>query len=212
MRMPRSSPWIASTPRIACAGLAFPSATAPASMVRRSGWYQALPSIPASPAPESMLAYRWIGVISPAGSHPRGSPLAARCPACTCAAMSEGGEVSVSTPKPNCASLVAGTGGFRLAGSNGNVCASEGPFGSMTAAVEPVAEKRPRNGAGIPPKASHAVQVLDLDVHAPPARERDHGVGHRLEMVRDARVGEPAEVVVEELLRRRLPLLGQVQH
>src|SRR6266536_5739979 len=60
-------------------------------------------------------------------------------------------------PKPNCASLVAGTGGFRLAGSNGNVCASEGPFGSMTAAVEPVAEKRPRNGAGIPPKASHGV-------------------------------------------------------
>src|SRR6266545_4214079 len=118
---------------------------------------QALPSIPASPAPESMLAYRWIGVISPAGSHPRGSPLAARCPACTCAAMSEGGEVSVSTPKPNCASLVAGTGGFRLAGSNGNVCASEGPFGSMTAAVEPVADKRPRNGAGIPPKASHGV-------------------------------------------------------
>jgi hypothetical protein len=63
----------------------------------------------------------------------------------------------VSTPKPNCASLVAGTGRFRLAGSSGKDCASEGPSGSMTAAVEPVAEKIPRNGAGMPPNTSHGV-------------------------------------------------------
>ena len=43
-----------------------------------------------------------------------------------------------------------------FAGSNENVWPSDGLLGSIsTAAVDPVAEKTPRNGAAMPPKASH---------------------------------------------------------
>jgi hypothetical protein len=57
-----------------------------------------------------------------------------------------------------------------------------------------------------------AVQVLDLDVHAPVLRVGDVRVRDQLEVVRDARVGEPAEVVVEHALWRGLALLGLVEH
>src|SRR4051794_24696765 len=48
MRRPfgRSAPWMACTSSTCWASFALPAATAPASMVRRSGWYQAVPSRP----------------------------------------------------------------------------------------------------------------------------------------------------------------------
>src|SRR5262249_56167081 len=59
----------------------------------------------------------------------------------------------------------------------------------------------------------HAAQgVLCGRVHAPVTRERDVGVGDELEVLRDARVGDEAEVVVEQLLRGGLALLGLVEH
>src|SRR5215208_3534211 len=51
-RRGRSAPWVARTPITSCAGLATPLATAPASSVRRRGWYHAVPSSPRRPQPE----------------------------------------------------------------------------------------------------------------------------------------------------------------
>jgi hypothetical protein len=52
------------------------------------------------------------------------------------------------------------TGGFNAAGSSGDACPSDAPLGSISAAVEPALENRPRYGAGMPLKASHGVAVL----------------------------------------------------
>src|SRR6478672_10921763 len=103
-----------------------------------------------------------MGVIAPARSQPRGSPLDFSRPAWTCAARRLGGEVLASTAKPNSASLVAGTGALMLAGSNGNVWPRDRPFGSIFVASEPVAEKSPRNGDGIPPNESHGEPAFKL--------------------------------------------------
>ena len=54
--------------------------------------------------------------------------------------------------------------------------------------------------------------VLDLDVHAPVACVGDVGVRDELEVLRDARVGDEAQVVVEQLLGGGLALLGLVEH
>jgi hypothetical protein len=51
--------------------------------------------------------------------------------------------------------LVTRTGGFSSGGSSGKVCPSDGESGSIKAPVDPVALKRPANGAAIPPKLSH---------------------------------------------------------
>jgi len=56
----------------------------------------------------------------------------------------------------------------------------------------------------------HAPQILDLDAHPPLTREPDVGVRNELEVLSDARVRDPAEVVVEELLRRGPVLLGLI--
>ena len=49
------------------------------------------------------------------------------------------------------------TGGFRFAGSSGKLQPSEISSVFTTAPVDPVAEKIPRNGAAMPPNASHGV-------------------------------------------------------
>src|SRR5439155_10278437 len=58
MRRPlgRSWPWVVRTPSTFCASFLLPSATAPASIVSRRGWYQAVPSSPFRPHPENMSA------------------------------------------------------------------------------------------------------------------------------------------------------------
>jgi hypothetical protein len=57
-----------------------------------------------------------------------------------------------------------------------------------------------------------APQVLDRDAHSPLARVADVVVGDQREVVGDARVGEPAEVVVEQLETGRSPFLRAVEH
>ena len=66
----------------------------------------------------------------------------------------------------------------------------------------------------VPPRRGvhDAAQVLDLDLDPPSARERDLGVGDQLEVLGHARVGEPAEVVVEEPLAGDLVPLRLVEH
>ena len=58
----------------------------------------------------------------------------------------------------------------------------------------------------------HAPHVLDLDVHAPVARERHVRVRDELKVLRDARVGDEAQVIVEQLLGGGLALLGLIEH
>ncbi len=53
-----------------------------------------------------------------------------------------------------------------------------------------------------------ALHVLDLDVHAPVARERDVGVRDELEVLRDAGVGDEAEVGVSSRRGMALPFLA----
>ena len=57
----------------------------------------------------------------------------------------------------------------------------------------------------------HYVQVLDGDVHTPLLGELNARGGNRLKVTCDARIFDVPEVVVEELRRCRLALLGQVQ-
>ena len=59
--------------------------------------------------------------------------------------------------------------------------------------------------------ADHHVQVLDGDVHSPLLGEFDSRVRDGLIVMRDARILEVAEVVIEQLRRRGLALLVQVQ-
>ena len=78
-------------------------------------------------------------------------------------------------------------------------------------AAERVAAERRR----VPParlgRLDHAAQVLHGDPHAPLAREADRGVGNRLQVRLDRRVGQEAEVVVEDGLRRGRARLGAVE-
>ena len=60
-------------------------------------------------------------------------------------------------------------------------------------------------------RADHGVQVLDGDVHSPVLGELDARVRDHLKVVRDRRVLDVAEVVVEELGGGGLPLLEEVQ-
>jgi hypothetical protein len=52
----RSWPWVAWTSRMLSVSFAFPSATAPESIVRRCEWYQAVPSRFWRPHPENISA------------------------------------------------------------------------------------------------------------------------------------------------------------
>jgi hypothetical protein len=61
----------------------------------------------------------------------------------------------VSSAYPYCARLVAGTGGFRFAGSPDHAWPSEGEFGSVSTPSDPAELKSPAKGAGMPPKLSH---------------------------------------------------------
>ena len=62
-------------------------------------------------------------------------------------------------------------------------------------------------------RAQHdAAQVADLDVHAPLPRVADLAVRDQPHVRRDRAVLDPAEVVVEHLLRRRLARLRAVEH
>ena len=54
--------------------------------------------------------------------------------------------------------------------------------------------------------------VVDRDVHPPLARERHRALGHRLEVRADARVVEPAQVVVEQLPGVDLPGDRAIEH
>src|SRR6266511_2359132 len=80
--------------------------------------------------------------------------------------------------------------------------------------IEPPSEWPPRTT--LPPcflgVVDDAAHVLDLGVHALVAREPDVGVGDELEVLGDAGVGDEPEVVVEQLLRGVLSLLGLVEH
>src|SRR4051812_34174097 len=97
-----------------------------------------------------------MGVIASSRTHPQGSQLPPwRWPACTWKAASDDGEVLTSAAKPNCALLVAGTGGLRLLGRPGQFCASEGALGAILLAEPPPSPKRPAYGAGMPPNESH---------------------------------------------------------
>src|SRR3954452_11515181 len=109
-----------------------PSPTAPESIVRRIGWYQAVPSWFWMPQPENTLAKRWIGVIAPARTQPRGSPLPASWPAWTCAAISDGGDVLTSVDRPKPASLVGVTpgGGCRFEDRSGQSLKTETLLGA----------------------------------------------------------------------------------
>ncbi len=61
-------------------------------------------------------------------------------------------------------------------------------------------------------RLDHAPQILDLDAHPPLTCEPNVRIRNELEVRRDARVGEPAEVVVEQLLIGGHSLLGPVEH
>ncbi len=104
-----------------------------------------------------MLAQRWIGVIAPALSQPRGSPLAASWPEWTWAASSDGGDVLTSVDRPNPASFVGLTpgGGWRFEGSSGQPENTDRLLGAAFAPADPTIPKRPASGAGMPPKLSH---------------------------------------------------------
>src|SRR3954464_11464836 len=104
-----------------------------------------------------MLAQRWIGVIFPARSQPRGSPPAASWPLWTWAATSVDGDVFASVSKPKPASLVGVMpgGAFRFEGSSGQVAKIDGEFGSAFVSDDPTVPNRPASGAGMPPKAIH---------------------------------------------------------
>src|SRR5882757_10010754 len=108
-----------------------------------------------------MLAQRWIGVMFPARSQPRGSPLAASWPLWTWAATSVAGEVFASVSKPKPASLVGlmPGGAFRFEGRNGQVAKIDGEFGSAFVREEPTVPKSPARGAAIFPNASHGEDV-----------------------------------------------------
>src|SRR3954451_12683199 len=99
-------------------------------MVRRCGWYHAVPSRPFSPHPENMSAKRRIGVSSPALVQPRGLPREAKRPRCAWSATRLVGEVAVSRAYPYWATFVTGAGGFRFAGRNLNAWPMEGELGS----------------------------------------------------------------------------------
>ena len=82
--------------------------------------------------------------------------------------------------------------------------------GRVGVVIDPPSEWPPSTTS--PPRAlasDDAPQVLDLDAHAPLARERDLGVRDQLEVSVTLGSVDEAEVVVEQLLRRGLPALAR---
>jgi hypothetical protein len=103
-------------------------------MLRRTGWYQTVPSTPLMP--ENMRAAR-ATVLSSPSTHGRGSPLLARWPMCMCTRLRLSGAVSLSSAYPYPPALVVVTGGRRLAGRSGQPASTEAAFGCRRAAVDP---------------------------------------------------------------------------
>src|SRR3954467_3203664 len=115
-----------------------------------------------------------MGVIASSRIHPQGSQLPPwRWPACTWKAASDDGEVLTSAAKPNCALLVAGTGGLSLLGRRGvlEVARQAGPIlcqrggvgrhpGGRASAVSEEACVRRRNAAERKPRGGSLVEVV----------------------------------------------------